>query len=155
MTDLYIFDIDGTLADGTHRVHLIQGEKKRWSEYFALCGGDAPIVPVLKTLTKLSQSGARILFFSGRSDEVRQQTVDWLVEHTPFWPEELAPETGVLTMRKAGDYTADDEMKESWLHAMLEIDRERIVAVFDDRDRVCAMWRRNGIPCFQVARGDF
>jgi hypothetical protein len=27
--------------------------------------------------------------------------------------------------------------------------------IFDDRDRVVAMWRSLGIPCFQVAKGDF
>ena len=26
---------------------------------------------------------------------------------------------------------------------------------FDDRDRVVAMWREEGVPCFQVAPGDF
>jgi len=27
--------------------------------------------------------------------------------------------------------------------------------VFDDRDQVVEMWRANGIPCFQVAPGNF
>ena len=106
MTDLYIFDIDGTLADGSHRVHLIEGENKRWQDYFALCGKDAPIWPVLKTLERLKHTDAEILFFSGRSDEVREETVCWLAAHTSFADYELrAP--GVLTMRDAGDYTQD------------------------------------------------
>ena len=32
---------------------------------------------------------------------------------------------------------------------------KRIVATFDDRNRVVAMWRDAGIPCFQVAPGEF
>lgn len=33
--------------------------------------------------------------------------------------------------------------------------RERIAMVFDDRDKVVAMWRRQGLTCLQVAPGDF
>ena len=32
---------------------------------------------------------------------------------------------------------------------------QRLVAVFDDRDRVVAMWSAAGVPCFQVAAGEF
>lgn len=38
---------------------------------------------------------------------------------------------------------------------MLLVDRDRLVAVFDDRARVVRMWRKAGITCFQVAPGDF
>ena len=34
-------------------------------------------------------------------------------------------------------------------------DRERLVSVFDDRQQVVDMWRRNNITCFQCAKGDF
>jgi len=61
----------------------------------------------------------------------------------------------MLTMREEGDFTPDDELKEKWLHGMLQEDRLRLVAVFDDRDRVVQMWRRNGYACFQVADGEF
>jgi hypothetical protein len=62
---------------------------------------------------------------------------------------------GILRMRNAGDNTPDDVLKEQWLHAMPIKDRARLVAVFDDRQRVVDMWRANGVPCFQVAKGDF
>lgn len=32
---------------------------------------------------------------------------------------------------------------------------ERVLCAYDDRDRVVVMWRAEGIPCFQVAPGDF
>jgi hypothetical protein len=31
----------------------------------------------------------------------------------------------------------------------------RLVAVFEDRDRMVKMWRAAGVPCFQVAEGEF
>ena len=58
-------------------------------------------------------------------------------------------------MRPANDFTEDHLLKESWLHNMLLEDRERLVAVFDDRKRVVDMWRANGVTCFQVAPGEF
>lgn len=39
--------------------------------------------------------------------------------------------------------------------AMTEYDRRRLVAVFDDRDKVVSMWRARGVACFQVAPGAF
>jgi hypothetical protein len=38
---------------------------------------------------------------------------------------------------------------------MLVDDRQRLVAAFDDRDRVVQMWRAAGVTCFQVAPGEF
>jgi hypothetical protein len=50
----------------------------------------------------------------------------------------------------------DDSLKEMWLDEEFPGERiQEIECVFDDRDKVVAMWRRRGIPCFQVAPGDF
>ena len=97
---------------------------------------------------------ADVWIFSGRSDEVKAKTVDWLCMHTSFNPWGLE-RGGLLTMRREGDYTADDVLKKQMLDAMLVDDRQRLVAAFDDRDRVVKMWRDSGVPCFQVAAGEF
>jgi hypothetical protein len=154
MKPLYIFDLDGTLANIEHRKHYLEykNDPHRWRRFYAACGDDQPNLPVLKTMESLRHAGADIWFFSGRSDEVRDLTVDWLAYHTSFMSHEIDQ---VLMMRRAGDYTADDELKEQWLNGMLVDDRLRLLAVFDDRDRVVQMWRRNGVACFQVAPGEF
>ncbi|MGL6183527.1 MAG: hypothetical protein ACRC2G_15240, partial [Aestuariivirga sp.] len=140
---------DGTLADLTHRRPLVDGSLgcKDWPAFHAACVNDSPIWPVIRTMKRLMASGCEVWIVSGRSDEVRPQTCEWLAHHN-CWPH-------TLLMRKAGDYTPDDALKESWLLSWSEADRSRIEAVFDDRDRVVAMWRRNGLQCFQVAPGDF
>ena len=38
---------------------------------------------------------------------------------------------------------------------LITTDKERLVAVFEDRDRMVKMWRAAGVPCFQVADGEF
>lgn len=153
---LYIFDVDGTLALIDHRVHFLDhnDNPNRWREFYAACDKDEPNKPVITILNNLLLLGADVLLFSGRSEEVRDKTVNWLAENTALMSFQLREE-GFLTMRQEMDYTPDDILKETWLENMLVDDRRRIAAVFDDRDRVVSMWRRKGITCFQVAEGKF
>ena len=153
MKPLYIFDLDGTLANLDHRKGILDEkyDHNRWRRFYAACDKDTPIPHVIATMERL-RFFADIWIFSGRSEEVRDKTEAWLVEHTSFLSHDLAL---VLTMRQEGDHRADDIVKREWLDGMLFDDRQRLVAVFDDRDRVVAMWREAGVPCFQVAPGRF
>jgi hypothetical protein len=135
-----VFDLDGTLADLEHRKHLIAA--KDWRGFFAAVGGDKPIEKVREVLLAMHYTGHRIEIWSGRSDECRSATEDWLAAHGfPVLP---------LIMRSAGDHRPDDMVKAEFLRGTEEPD-----IIFDDRDRVVAMWRAKGITCFQVAAGDF
>lgn len=150
---LYIFDLDGTLALIEHRRHFLErDDRKKWRDFYAACDKDTPNRPVIETMERLRHMGCDIWIFSGRSDEVRDKTVAWLAEHTSFMTHDL---DAALMMRREGDYTPDDELKCQWAVGMLPEDRARLVAVFDDRDRVVAMWRGLDVPCFQVANGEF
>ncbi len=157
MQPLYIFDLDGTLADATHRLHFIDrkdsltGEacKPDWPAFFAACPKDAPIPAVIGVLRALRDAGADIWVWTGRSATVMQETVLWLQTHCGY------RETEMLRMRHEWDRRPDHEVKAGWLQEMWASDRERLVAIFEDRSRVVQMWRENGIPCFQVAPGDF
>ena len=153
---LYIFDVDGTLALIDHRVHYLDqnDNPNRWRQFYAACDKDKPNTPVITILNNLLFLGADVLLFSGRSEEVRDKTVNWLSENTSLTSYQVREE-GFLTMRREMDYTPDDVLKESWIDNMLVDDRRRIIAAFDDRDKVVAMWRRKGITCFQVAEGKF
>lgn len=158
---LYIFDLDGTLAIIEHRLHYIQGPKKDWRGFFAAVGDDAPNLPVIRTLQALRKAGSEIWIWSGRSDECKAQTIKWLCKHgcfgfptntLPAWPFG-APER--FRMRKAGDHRDDVDVKREWLHEIEPPEWNRLTAVFDDRARVVQIWREAGVPCFQVAPGDF
>ena len=154
MKPLYIFDLDGTLALIEHRRHILDWEARdKWRHFYAACDKDVPNASVISTMERLRHAGADVWIFSGRSEEVRVKTVAWLAQHTSFMTSDL--EGPMLQMRAEGDYTADDILKKQWLDNMLHEDRERLVATFDDRDRVVQMWRDNGVTCFQVAPGEF
>ena len=146
---LYIFDLDGTLALIGHRRWMLEGPKKDWAGFFVACVDDPPNVPVIRTLKRLRKSGADVWIFSGRSISVHALTVAWLVKEIGSGVSDS------LTMRSEGDFRSDVEVKQEWLAGMSEEDRERLVAVFDDRQCVVDMWRANGVACFQVAQGDF
>ena len=162
MKPLYIFDLDGTLALTEHRQHILDsGSPTKWRDFFAACVDDKPNIPVIRTLQALRQSGAEVWIWSGRSDEVKSQTVEWLCNHgcfgnsigtIPAWPFG-APER--FRMCSSGDFTPDEQLKLGWLSEMEPPERNRLTAVFDDRDKVVKMWREYGVPCFQVAQGDF
>lgn len=140
---LVVFDLDGTLADVEHRRHHVTGGNRRWDLFYAASGEDPPVEAVHLAFRAHEAAGHRIEVWSGRSDEVRGITEDWLARHG------LAPAR--LLMRPARDSTPDDVLKEAWLDAADPAPS----LVYDDRDKVVAMWRRRGVPCFQVAPGDF
>lgn len=154
MSRCYIFDIDGTLADLSHRLHHIKPvydakgtlPPKDWASFFAACPDDAPIPHTIKLAIDVAMAGAAIVYVSGRSDECRQATEDWLRRHA-------LPE-GDLFMRKAGDHRPDHMVKVELLERLRE-DGYQPVMAFDDRNQVVKMWRELGIPCAQVAEGDF
>lgn len=163
MGPIYIFDLDGTLALTEHRQHILddKDDPGRWRKFFAACVDDQPNRPVIRTLQSLRRAGAECWIWSGRSDEVRSQTVEWLCKHgcfgtptgtLPAWPF-LDPQR--FRMRPAGDYTPDEQLKALWLSSLGGEERGRLTAVFDDRDKVVGMWRAAGVPCFQVAPGAF
>lgn len=145
MTRCYLFDIDGTIADLTHRLHHIQKEPKDWDAFFADCANDTRIGHMCDLTHALSHF-EEIVYVSGRSDRVRAETERWLIK--------ARCAAGRLYMRKDGDHRPDHLVKGELL-AMLRIDGLEPIMAFDDRDQVVEMWRAKGIPCAQVAAGDF
>ena len=152
---LYIFDLDGTLANIDHRIyHLSKNTKEdqKWRDFYAACHDDLPIAAVIRTMASLYQAGSDLLIFTARSDEVRQKTENWLLKNTHLSLENLEE---LLYMRKLGDHQPDTQLKKKWYNELSEEDKSRLVAVFEDRSSVTAMWRSLGVACFQVAPGDF
>jgi hypothetical protein len=145
---LYLVDIDGTLADLTHRLHFIQKKPADWDGFFAECYADAPIYEVIETVKLLASAGARIVLVTGRSDACEVDTLNWLLAQGIS---HLA-----LYMRKAGDHRPDDIVKAELLEEIKsDWDDEPILGVFEDRQQVVDMYRAKGLRVFQVAEGKF
>jgi acid phosphatase class B len=149
---IFIFDIDGTVADCTHRIHLISGEHKDWDAFHDACDRDTPIQGTIQVLNALYVAGKRIVFVTGRMERGREKTEKWLETWTAVNSYDIRYN---LVMRPNGNHEDDHVIKEKWLHNLPDRQRRDIVGVFEDRQRVVDMWRRNGLRCFQVAAGDY
>lgn len=142
---IVIVDIDGTIADGSHRHHLVTGEKKDWKAYFELCGGDAPYEHILAQVAELHKDHL-ICMVSGRPDTYWSLTSIWMNHQSA-----LGLWTGYdhIFMRAGGDKRPDTDVKSDILKYM---PKEKIVLVIDDRPSVCRMWEEHGLNV-QWARG--
>jgi phosphatidate phosphatase APP1 len=137
-----IVDIDGTLADISHRRHHLEGKRKRWGKFFQAMDRDLPIPEVAARVRQLSQDHT-IVLVSGRPEDFRGVTEEWLRKHKIPYEQ--------LWMRKSGDFRADDLVKEEILEQHLR--KEEIKLVIDDRPRVIRMWRRHGLEVEDVGDG--
>lgn len=150
MSKVYVFDLDGTLADVTHRLHHIEKKPKDWDGFFAAADQDPPIAWICKFLKNLSmiayEDGDRIIILSGRADKVREQTVQWLTKHGMHRPYEYHE----LIMRKGGDYRPDEIIKPEMLMEYLDAHPGcEVEFIVDDRQRVVDMWRSKGYNVLQ------
>ncbi len=152
---LYIFDIDGTLLDASHRLHWLSDETlkvdERYDRFFDDCDLDTPILPLINILRALMVD-SDIWFFTGRREDCRNKTVASLAQFTGMAPDIINLQ---LTMRRVGDKRPDYVVKEEMLNNMLHFDRDRLQCVFEDRARVVEMWRSHGIQCLQVQEGNY
>jgi hypothetical protein len=161
----YIFDIDGTIADHTHRLHFIHAARdggKDWDSFHDRCHLDPPIAATCKLALAILTSGvlARVLFVTGRMEYQRPKTQAWLRQHVGWsWADQAyldlaALERGEgygawLLMRPDGDHREDTIVKEEILDRVLATGVTPIMA-FEDRPRVCDMWRRRGLVVAKI-----
>ncbi|MGA5194346.1 AAA family ATPase [Streptomyces exfoliatus] len=130
-------DIDGTLA-----LRVDRGPYD-----FTRCDRDLLNVSVRDALRAFRHSERdRIVLLSGRSEDHRALTESWLARHEVPYDE--------LWMRASGDGRGDDLVKAELFDAHVR-HRYAVRVSLDDRDRVVALWRRMGLPTWQVNYGAF
>ncbi len=151
---LIAFDIDGTLADLTHRLHFIKREDgtKDWDSFFKACKDDEPIVEMIDLCHDLIYGHNDIIFVSGRSDSVREATVEWLNDYLHMSSANI---NNHLYMRSEGDHRPDYQIKRELLVRIMADYGQKPDIVFDDRQQVVDMFRAEGIRVCQVAKGLF
>lgn len=139
----YIFDLDGTLADGTHRLDKLPTENlhltESWVEFSRLSQYDTPIKATIQVMNNLMDSNDGIIILTGRSDDVERETIKWLADNDC--------EYDFLVMRSSADNRKDTVIKEEFLRC---IGLERIIAAWDDSPKVIEHFRSLGITTYQV-----
>jgi phosphoglycolate phosphatase-like HAD superfamily hydrolase len=147
MKDIIIWDLDGTLACGKHRLHLLPKPEDAhvtsgWLTFNMAAGDDAPIQDNIDLLT-ICSANHEIIILTGRSDDALDITKNWLCEHHVWYDR--------LIMRPKGDHRKDIEFKEEKLRA---VGLERILCCFDDLEHVVKHIRSLGVTCHQVTHYD-
>lgn len=146
-----IFDMDGTMADVSHRVHHLDGEKN-WRAFHDAMEHDPPVEAIV-TLAKIVKSARingeklAVIIVTARHDDPRYEAM------TREWIELHDIEADRIYMRADSDTRPDYIVKAEMLEKILDDGYEPFLAV-DDRPEVVAMWRAHGITTLQCAPDD-
>lgn len=143
-----IVDLDGTLCDASARAVHLQKTPKDWQAFYTNLEADQIFEGAQWIVQKALTDGFTVLYVTGRDEEYRSQTENWLQRH-----ELLRPNTR-LYMRPAGDRT-DDVVVKTRLYRDQIKDQYAILFVLEDRQSIVDMWRSFGLACYQVAPGNF
>ncbi|BAS69544.1 putative polynucleotide 5' kinase/3' phosphatase [Pectobacterium phage PPWS1] len=147
MKKIVCFDLDGTLADGRHRLHLLPtkdyDKTESWTEFNLAAVGDTPIRDNIALCNSLCRVGYRITILTGRSDVALELTERWLATHGVKYDQ--------LVMRSQSDNRKDTVIKEEYLRS---IGLENILCCFDDLPHVAYHLRSLGLTCHLVTHYD-
>jgi beta-phosphoglucomutase-like phosphatase (HAD superfamily) len=134
-----VLDIDGVLADASHRLHYLAPGRKNWDAFFAAAPKDPPLPEGVEVARTLAHDHD-IAYVTGRPSRYRGDTLTWLQKHG------LPP--GLLIMRAAGDRRPAELAK---LGAIRRLAGTRSVSVVvDDDPDVCAAVRQAGFTVFEA-----
>jgi predicted kinase len=143
---IVIVDVDGTLSDTGHRRKLKENGKVDWSYFYRddLILADPPFSVVVDWVRGLYEAYTVVIVSGRDAGSSAHSTVAWLAKNNVPYHH--------IFMRNAGDRRDDTLVKQDILN---KLPRDQVLFTIDDRDRVVAMWRANGLTCYQVADGAF
>lgn len=138
---IFVFDLDGVLADDTHRVPFIKQTPKDFKSFYEAIPLDAPIRPMIELCALAMLSKHQVEFWTNRPEYTRKATEDWLEKHHIGWGNTK------LRMRLPDDGGSATDVKRGWLLGCFPCERPDIV--FEDNPANVKMFRENGILCIQ------
>lgn len=102
---LVLFDIDGVVADDSHRVHFALD--KEWGSYFEALELDKPLQKGFDLAWEYAQRpDVDVQYLTGRRIDLYQRTVSWLIRHRFPNPERITmrgfANRDILAKYKAG-----------------------------------------------------
>jgi len=138
-----IVDVDGTLA------HIADGR----SPYDASRAMNDVADDAVVSITSMAyQNGYKVIILTGRNEEHRQVTEEWLEANgIPY--DELYTRLD-SDVDENGQQLKDAIVKERLYRTHVE-PRFNVKFILDDRNQVVDMWRSLGLKCLQVQEGNF
>jgi len=82
VSSVILFDLDGTLADNSHRQHFLVDDKKDWDAFFEAQDRDTPNGPIVTLYRILVESQKHDVFVvTARPERYRLKTERWFEDH--------------------------------------------------------------------------
>lgn len=154
----FIFDIDGVLADNSHRLHLIDRGREGgadWEAYFAGVGDDSPINEGIALLDAVvvRYGWGSVEFWTGRQGDTRTMlsTAVWLGKHCGVSSERMLEK---LTMRGMDDRRTNEKLKRAWAEARKRRDGSAAsYLIVEDNPKAAEAYRAAGFSVLLFQRG--
>jgi phosphoglycolate phosphatase-like HAD superfamily hydrolase len=118
---IVVFDIDGVLADATHRQHFVERRPKDWDAFFAAVGED-PVIEAGRDRLLAESVDHEVVLLSGRPESTRADTQEWLERH--------GMGDRRLVLRSHADHRPAATLKAELIRGIG--DREQIERIIDD-----------------------
>ncbi|MFD9634912.1 phosphatase domain-containing protein [Streptomyces violascens] len=135
---LAVFDLDGTLADSSHRQRFLERKPRDWDAFFAAAPADPPLAEGV-ALCREAAGDCEVVYLTGRPERCREDTLAWLAEQG-------LPD-GALHMRRNDDRRPARVTK---LQILRGLGRGREIRMLvDDDELVCDAAEQAG---FRVVR---
>jgi len=140
-----IIDIDQTLADNSERAKIIdkpEPTEEDWREYDQpdLVAQDVPYPEAQEVFPKLVEQVEHVVFITGRMEDLREVTENWLLEHYAY---DVAPED--LIMRANDDLSTSSEYKTKALEKLIADSGASYFIFVDDNSEVLEEFENYGI----------
>jgi len=149
---IYLFDIDGTLADNDHREHYLtvpEGQPKDWKSFWNAQPQDT-VHEAIATIARLltDAGGYRVILLTGRPETYRRVTETWLDKwNIPYEK---------MIMRPEGNREDDTTLKLKLIKEYFTPGEcNQIKLIFEDRQRCVDSMRAAGYKVCQPQTGDF
>lgn len=146
----FIVDLDGTIMDGSHRIHLIPpielaSNARSWDAFNNACFDDTPMRDTIEMINAMVSAGHKALFVTGRNECAYKQTVKWLEKHIEWFDIE---NDEVLLMRDLNDHCKPIDVKIHKIQVLAE--QYDILFAIDDDHAIVEQIRKLGIPAWHV-----
>jgi predicted kinase len=172
--ELVLVDMDGTLADLTHRREYVDGVcygciyqcyesvVKNSEEQEIICSQCQGTGKAKKNWDKFFGAASKDTLIKPTAEWVKSlagkyyvcivsgRPIDKAGQATIDWLVKYDIPFDRIFMRNSGDRRPDDIVKKEILD---KLPKEKIAFVIDDRPRVIRMWRENGLKCYDVGDG--
>jgi len=142
---ILVLDIDGTLADASHRAPAVGNWRMtltEWDKFFDhdLVTQDPPLPLTQDVLPRLVEQFDKVIFLTGRPQHLRETTAAWLQEHYGIRPSE-----DELFMRPNDSNMHSRTLKRSILkNQVLPIYGDAEMVFVDDEDKNLDMFKTYG-----------